>query len=258
MAPSVLTEIARNGTFTAALDQLSNNSGYDDYLVLGLLALGGVGFLTRGSVWDKPDPYHYKWFERPQEAFLNGNAAQYQTRNIAQKLDETARDVVIFWGSQSGTAEGFASRLARDCHRRFKLDALVADLSDYDHETIALIPDTKIVLFLVSTFGEGDPSDNTLEFMSWLKSTQVSLGNVHYAAFGLGNSNYKYYNKVVDIVVEALDGFGAKPLMPVGKADDALGMTEEDFLVWKEKLFQLFPRIICGFWNEANLRSHGA
>lgn len=240
MTTSVLAEFARNDIYTAALDQFSKASGYDDYLVLGILALGGIGFLTRGSLWDKPDPHHYKWFERPQEAFLNGNVAQGQTRNIAQKLEETARDVVIFWGSQSGTAEGFANRLARDCHRRFKLNTLVADLSDYDHDTIALIPDTKIVLFLLSTFGEGDPSDNTSDFLSWLKSAKVSLGNIRYSAFGLGNSNYKYYNKVVDIVVEALDGFGARPLLPVGRADDAVGMTEEDFLDWKEKLFELF------------------
>ena len=240
MASSLLSDFARNGTFTAALDQFSKATGYDDYLALALLALGGAGFLTKGSLWDRPDPYHYKWFERPQEALLGGNAAQRETRNIAQKLEETERDVVIFWGSQSGTAEGFANRLARDCHRRLKLDAVVADLSDYDHDTIALIPETKMVIFLVSTFGEGDPSDNTADFLSWLRSAKVSLKNVRYAAFGLGNSNYKYYNKVVDIVVDALNDFGAQSLLPVGKADDAVGMTEEDFLDWKEKLFQMF------------------
>ena len=29
-------------------------------------------------------------------------------------------------------------------------------------------------------------------------------------AFGLGNSNYKYYNQVIDVVVEALEKFGAR------------------------------------------------
>lgn len=239
MASTILSDLARNGTFTSALASLSESSGHDDYFALAILALSGVAFLTKGSLWDKPDPYHYKWFERPQQA-LQGSIAQLQTRNIAQKLEETQRDLVIFWGSQSGTAEGFASRLARDCHRRFKLNALVADLSDFDHDTIALIPETKTLIFLVSTFGEGDPSDNTADFLTWLRSAKASLPNVRYAAFGLGNSNYKYYNKVVDVVVELLDGLGAQSLMPVGKADDAVGMTEEDFLDWKENLFQLF------------------
>jgi NADPH-ferrihemoprotein reductase len=249
MSSSLLLDLARNGTFTAALEHISKSSGYDDYFVLALLALGGAGFLTKGSLWDKPDPYHYKWFERPQEDLLSGNTTQHQTRNIAQKLEESKRDVVIFWGSQSGTAEGFANRLARDCHRRFKLDALVADLSDYDHETIALIPETKIVIFLVSTFGEGDPSDNTADFLNWLRTAKAQLRNVRYAAFGLGNSNYKYYNKAVNVVVEALDGFGARSLLPVGKADDAVGMTEEDFLDWKDRLFQLFT-------NDLGMQEH--
>lgn len=250
MSSSLLLELARNGTFTAALEHISKSSGYDDYFVLALLAFGGAGFLTKGSLWDQPVSYHHKWFVRPQEAPLSGNAVQRQIRNIAQKLEESQRDVVIFWGSKSGTSEGFANRLARDCQRRFKLDALVADLSDYDHTTIALIPGTKIVIFLVSTFGEGDSSDNTAEFLTWLRTAEVKLQNVRYAAFGLGNSNYKYYNKVVDIVVEALDGAGARSLLPVGKADDAVGMTEEDFLDWKDRLFQLFT-------NDLGMQEHG-
>jgi sulfite reductase alpha subunit-like flavoprotein len=66
-------------------------------------------------------------------------------------VGEQNKDVVIFWGSQSGTAEGFANRLARDCHRRFRLEALAADLSDFDPETIALIPKTKLAIFIMST-----------------------------------------------------------------------------------------------------------
>lgn len=59
-------------------------------------------------------------------------------------------------------------------------------------------------------------------------------------AFGLGNSNYRYFNRVIDVVSEALDKAGAQRLMPVGKADDAKGGTEEDFLDWKDSLFDLF------------------
>lgn len=239
---SSLSILAKNVALRTTFEQFTKTSSYDDYFVFALLALGGAGFLAKGCLWDKPDPYRYKWFERPQEALFGATATQRKTRNIAQKLEETGRDVVIFWGSQSGTAEGFANRLARDCHRRLKLDALVADLSDYDHDTIALIPRTKLVIFLVSTFGEGDPSDNTASFMKWLESAETSLQNTRYAAFGLGNSNYKYYNKAVDDVVEALDRLDAHSLTPVGKADDAAGMTEEDFLDWKDRLFQHFTR----------------
>jgi NADPH-ferrihemoprotein reductase len=150
-------------------------------------------------------------------------------------------DIVVFWGSQSGTAEGFAKRLAKDFHRLFGISAYVADLQDYDPKSIAEIPNEKYAIFILSTYGEGDPSDNATPFVSWLSSHQsIIFSNLKYAAFGLGNSKYKYYNKVVDIVVNALELAQATEIMPTGRADDANGSTEEDFIQWKTMLFSLF------------------
>ncbi|KAH7064935.1 putative NADPH-cytochrome P450 reductase [Macrophomina phaseolina] len=225
------------------LSQVAKPQSAADIAALGVLALGSAGYLLRGYTWDKPDPYDYIWYERPQ--LKNGGAlnAKKETRNIAQKLDEANKDLVIFWGSQSGTAEGFANRLARECHLRFGLEAMAADLSDFDAETIALIPESKLAIFICSTFGEGDPSDNTAGLWDWLlKSSDTSLKNLRYFAFGLGNSNYKYYNRVIDVIVEKLDQFGARPMLPVGKADDAEGGTEEDFMAWKDELFNVFKK----------------
>lgn len=118
---------------------------------------------------------------------------------------------------------------------------MAADLSDYDPETIALIPETKLAIFIISTYGDGDPSDNTAGLWEWIQKTEVaSFSNLRYMAFGLGNRHYKYYNKVIDVVVEALDKFSAKSLVPVGKADDAEGTTEEDFISWKDAVFSVF------------------
>lgn len=117
---------------------------------------------------------------------------------------------------------------------------MTADLSDYDPETIALIPTTNLAIFILSTFGEGDPSDNAAAFWEWIEKAGVSLSNLHYMAFGLGNKNYKYYNRVVDVVSASLNKLGAKSLMPVGKADDAAGATKEDFMTWRDELFGFF------------------
>lgn len=38
----------------------------DDIIVLVLFLVGSSSWLFRGTLWDKPDPYHYVWFERPQ------------------------------------------------------------------------------------------------------------------------------------------------------------------------------------------------
>lgn len=154
------------------------------------------------------------------------------------------KDAVVFWGSQSGTAEGFANRLARELHQRLGLDTLSADLSDFDSKTIALLPKSKIAIFILSTYGEGDPSDNAGPFWDWLtKLTDTgALSALRYAAFGLGNTQYRYYNRVVDAVDAALQKAGAERLLAVGRADDAAGATEEDFLAWKDDLFSFFVR----------------
>ncbi|VUC25232.1 unnamed protein product [Clonostachys rosea] len=190
--------------------------------------------------WDLPDPYRHVYFEKPQLKNGGGHGRAAETRNIAKKLEETNKDLVIFWGSQSGTAEEFANRLARECYSRFGLNSMSADLSDYDAESLSDIPESKITLFLLSTYGEGDPSDNAASFYRYLQhKPSHSLANMQYAAFGLGNSSYQYYNRVVDVVATAIDAMGARALMPVTKADDVDGNTEEQFLAWKESILRL-------------------
>ena len=212
-----------------------------DVTAITLFLALSTGYALKGKLWDKPDPHHHTWYERPQQQDATSVSQTKTTRNIAQKLEESGKDCVIFWGSQSGTAEGFAARLARECQLRFSVNTLTADLSDYDPEMIALIPETKLAIFILSTYGEGDPSDNTLGFWDWItKARDISLKNVRYAAMGLGNSNYKHYNRVVDVVVERLDDCGAKRLLPAGRANDAERSTEEDFVSWKDDLFRVF------------------
>ena len=211
-----------------------------DVAAIAIFSAIALAYGLRGKAWDRKDPYHHIWFERPQkEGAVLGSTAK-ATRNIAQKLEEDGKDCVIFWGSQSGTAEGFAARLARECQLRFSLQTMTADLSDYDSETIALIPETKLAVFILSTYGEGDPSDNTAVFWEWIMKAESSLPKLRFAAFGLGNSNYKHYNRVVDVVVPKLELAGAHKMLDTGKADDAKGSTEEDFVSWKDDLFRTF------------------
>ncbi|KAJ5778075.1 hypothetical protein N7520_001321 [Penicillium odoratum] len=232
LSPEILAELQKYATPT----------GIADYAALAIIVGVSAGYLSRGILWDKVDPHYHLYFERPQ--LKNGDqtgASFKETRNIAQKMEETGKNVVVFWGSQSGTAEGFANRLAREISIRWGQGCMSADLSDYDPVTVSEIPNTKLAIFIVSTYGEGDPADNTAEFWSWItKASDVSLANLQYTAFGLGNTNYKFYNKVIDVIVEGLEKFGAKALMPVGKANDAEGATEEDFMTWKDSLFAVF------------------
>lgn len=116
------------------------------------------------------------------------------------------------------------------------------DISDYDADSIAELQPKHFAIFLLSTYGEGDPSDNAAGLWDWIKRIKdqgTKVESLRYFAFGLGNRNYKYYNRVLDVVVDALDAAGATSLMPPQRADDAEGATEEDFQSWKDDMFAL-------------------
>jgi NADPH-ferrihemoprotein reductase len=183
------------------------------------------------------------YFERPQvtESSLSGKSTT--TRDIPQRLEEEEHQCVIFWDSQSGTSERLAETLGRECAIRFGINALVADLSDYDAESISKIQHNYFAIFIVSTYGEGDPSDNAVGLWEWIKRVseeKTRLENLRYLAFGLGNSNYKYYNRVLDVVTDTFDAAGATALMPRQRANDANGGTEKDFKARKDDVFTLF------------------
>ncbi|KAK7407888.1 hypothetical protein QQX98_009947 [Neonectria punicea] len=223
------------------LSQLGPPQTAADVVALAAVGVASAAYMLNGIAWNRPDPYEHIFYQR-MEARGGAGAGAKATRNIAQKLEEAGKDVVIFWGSQSGTSEMLANRLAKECHLRFGLQTLSADLCDYDAESIALIPQTKLAIFIISTYGEGDPSDNTAGFWEWLhkRPFDIKLPHLRYMAFGLGNTSYRYYNRVIDVVTEAFHEAGAQRLMPVGKANDANGGTEEDFLAWKDDLFDVF------------------
>jgi NADPH-ferrihemoprotein reductase len=130
--------------------------------------------------------------------------------------------------------------LAKEIKQRYGKLVLVADMSDFESDSVARIPESKIAIFILSTFGEGDPSDNIHDFWSWIDSKRGKpLSQLRYMAFGLGNSNYKHYNAVIDHVVEKVEKLGARALFTTGRADDVRGETEEHFLEWKDNVLAI-------------------
>ncbi|KAK3704717.1 NADPH-cytochrome P450 reductase [Vermiconidia calcicola] len=220
------------------LTQLYQHVAFDDLAATAVLATLAMLYLFRGTLWDRQDPHVFKMYERPQEKMGARATSQGSTRDIAEKLQQADADIVVLWGSQSGTAEKFANRLSREIRQRFGKSAIAADVSDYEPASLGHLPNSSLAIFIVSTYGEGEPSDNMNDCWSWLESTSgAPLAQLKYVTFGLGNSNYKYYNAVADRVAARLDSLGAHAFMPIARADDAKGETEEHYLDWKSSLF---------------------
>lgn len=215
-----------------------------DLVVLVALLAGTVAYFTKGTYWAVPkDPYAGSY------ASANG-AKSGKTRDILEKMEESGKNCVVFYGSQTGTAEDYASRLAKEGSQRFGLKTMAADLEDYDYENLDKFPEDKIAMFVLATYGEGEPTDNAVEFFEFINGEDVAfsegasaeekpLSNLKFVAFGLGNNTYEHFNLMVRKVETALRKYGAERIGEAGEGDDGAGTMEEDFLAWKEPMWEL-------------------
>ncbi len=86
--------------------------------------------------------------------------------------------MVIFYGSQTGTAEEFSSRLAKDA-TRYGIPAMVFDpeeVSEWENlANMAKEIENSLAIFCMATYGEGDPTDNAQDFFTWLQDADEDL-----------------------------------------------------------------------------------
>ncbi|KAJ4248807.1 hypothetical protein NW762_012645 [Fusarium torreyae] len=147
--------------------------------------------------------------------------------------------MVLFWGSQSGRGEVLARRLAKSLYDRFRLRVLAVDLDDYDHHHLAQLEKHHLCGFILSTYGDGDPPDNTnglWNTLHRLSAKGTALENLRYVLFGLGNSNYRQFNRVAEHVDNFLQKMGATRYGEAGRGDDASGDTEVAFASWRRAI----------------------
>nr|XP_020861304.1 NADPH--cytochrome P450 reductase isoform X2 [Phascolarctos cinereus] len=163
-------------------------------------------------------------------------------------MKKTGRNIVVFYGSQTGTAEEFANRLAKDAHR-YGMRGMAADPEEYDLADLSSLPeiDNALALFCMATYGEGDPTDNAQDFYDWLQETDADLSGVKFAVFALGNKTYEHFNAMGKYVDNRLEQLGAQRIFELGLGDDD-GNLEEDFITWRE---QFWPAVCEHFGVEA-------
>lgn len=150
--------------------------------------------------------------------------------------------IVIFFGSQTGTAEEYATKIAKEIKARFGVSSLVCDPEEYEFDKLDALPENAAAIFVMATYGEGEPTDNAVSLIEFLKESPQftqgdSLDNLKYVVFGLGNRTYEHYNAVSRQLDERLTSLGAKRIGERGEGDDDKSM-EEDYLAWKDGMLQ--------------------
>lgn len=130
--------------------------------------------------------------------------------------------LLVLFGSNLGTAEGIATRIAQDGSAR-GFDVTLGPLDDY---TDAL-PDHGAAIVISSSYN-GTPPDNAGEFCSWLRDPATppdAAAGLRYAVFGCGSTDWaSTYQAVPTLIDSQLAALGATRVHERGE-----GNAQADF-----------------------------
>ncbi|KAJ3591306.1 hypothetical protein NHX12_009252 [Muraenolepis orangiensis] len=187
--------------------------------------------------------------EPPLSSPLQRTPASTRETSFIEKMKKTGKNIIVFYGSQTGTAEEFANRLSKDA-QRYGMKGMAADPEEYDMAELPRLAEIEnsLAIFCMATYGEGDPTDNAQDFYDWLQENDdENLSGVNFTVFGLGNKTYEHYNAMGIYVDKRLEDLGAKRIFDLGMGDDDSNL-EDDFVSWRE---QFWPAVCEHFGVEA-------
>src|SRR5699024_4099562 len=108
----------------------------------------------------------------------------------ADGADNTARQLTIVYGSQTGNAKRVAEGLAE----RMQGLGLATRLVRADRYATRELKGEHLLYIVISTQGEGDPPDDSVALVEFLNSRRApKLPQLNYAVLGLGDSRYPLY-----------------------------------------------------------------
>jgi len=155
------------------------------------------------------------------------------------------RRLLVIYGSQTGTAQEVGERVARE-GKRLHFDTRV---SSFDEYSLQNLPSEGLVVYVVSTTGQGEEPDNMKKSWKMLLRKNLppnSLAAQKFGVLGLGDSSYPKFNLVAKKLHRRLSQLGAVQLQPPGYGDDQHDLGP-DFVIdswlptfW-DKALQLHP-----------------
>jgi cytochrome P450/NADPH-cytochrome P450 reductase len=154
-------------------------------------------------------------------------------QNVRKEKATNGKPMAIYYGSNTGTCEALANRLASDAaNHGFRAD--VVDTLDSVRDSL---PTDKPVVMVTASY-EGQPTDNAAHFVNWVGTLgEKELKNVSYAVFGCGHHDWaKTFHRIPKYLDATLAERGANKLVEMGSADAAHGDIFTDFESWEDQI----------------------
>ncbi len=139
---------------------------------------------------------------------------------------------IVAYASQTGNAEALAAQTLATL-RLAGIAAQLSELSELDADDLRR---AERVLFLVSTYGEGDAPDAAAAFAARLMTTGLPLAHLHYAVLALGDSAYAQFCAFGRALDAWLGRQGAQSLFPRIEVDRS---ADAAIARWRQQLSHL-------------------
>ena len=120
------------------------------------------------------------------------------------------------------------------------MKAKILNVSEVD--SVKIFNENSLIVIIASTWGEGEPTDDCVDFNKMLKKKKFWEGftnqeNLNVAIFGLGNSVYTFYNAQGKFFNKILvEEHKLNAICPLGLGN-ARKNIEKDFSDWKDNVF---------------------
>ena len=194
---------------------------------------------TKTTLTVKPDEFHIQVVPRPdvhirpvtgEPAAVAGTTAPLAAP--APMVPRHGTRLSVLFGSNLGTAESIATRLAQEGTER-GFDVTVGSLDDHVDD----LPADGATVVVTSSYN-GTPPDNAVAFCRWLSGAPAGAASgLAYTVFGCGNTEWAdTYQAVPTQVDEQLERLGGRRVHPRGEGN-AAGDFDAAYRAWHAGLW---------------------